>query len=207
MNSKLTNKDRYNAQRQKQAEERKLMVLDVAQELFLKNGLSNTSMNDIMKTAQVSKATLYRYFDNINIIAFEIEYRMLKNIFSNIKVDGDTDEEKVCKLLLILIDEFHKHEPAHRYIGMFDNLYSKTYPNEQYLDEYNKVIDDIFGGNKHSTGQIPNKFITSINVVFSFLQRLALRGELLHKQQGITVDEQLYEFRKMIEREFGITTD
>ena len=202
-----SNMDRYNIERQKQAEQRKMKVLDVAQGLFLEKGLANTTMNDIMTEAAISKATLYRYYKSIHPIAFEIEYRMLREIFQNTYFVMENDlntEEIVFKSLLILIDEFHQHEAAYIYVGMFDNLYAKQHPSEQLTRDYLDFFETM--NMKRLYREEPEKvtkYITSINVVLSFLERLATRGKLLEKNQEITVDAQLGEFRKMIGREFG----
>ena len=199
--------ERYNNERQKQAEQRKMKVLDIAQGLFLKKGLANTTMNDIMNEAGVSKATLYRYYKSIHPIAFEIEYRMLREIFQNtyFVIENDLSiEEIVFKSLLKLIDEFHDHESAYVYVGMFDNLYAKQQPSEKLAQDYQDFFETL--NMKRLYKEDPEKvtkYITSINVVLSFLERLATRGKLLEKNQEISVDAQLGEFRKMIEREFG----
>jgi AcrR family transcriptional regulator len=209
MKEKLTNMDRYNIERQEQAEKRKQMVLDVAEKLFLEKGLANTTMNDIMTAARVSKATLYRYFQSIDPIAFEIQYRMIREVFKNAIIlieEGIKVDEFVLKSLLMLIDEFHQHEKEYRYIGMFDNLYSEKYPSQKLANEYREFLESFNKGmieKFRADHKDYNKLVTSMNVVFSFLQRLATRGKQLEKYQGITVDEQLIEFKKMIEREFS----
>lgn len=198
----LSNKERYNIERQEQAENRKLMVLDIAQELFLDKGLRNTSMNDIIRQAKVSKATLYRYYKSIDEIAFEIEYKMLKKVLTREPDDTKGSyKEKALNNLLVLIDEYHNNIDAYRYIGMFDSLYSTGYPDEKLSNDYQNVINSI-NSHKYDISKIDketyNKILTGSNVVLSFLQRLATRGKLLEKEQGITVEEQLAEFRKMI---------
>jgi len=208
MTEKKSNMDRYNIERQEQSKKRKQNVLDIAEKLFLEKGLAKTTMNDIMIAAKVSKGTLYKYFDSIDTIAFKIQYRMISEVFKNafifIKKDIEVDEY-VPRSLLAIIDEFHEHEDAHRYIGMFDNLYAEEYPSEKLANEYKEFLESLNIGmidkfdNKHKDY---NKLVTCINVVLSFLQRLATRGRQLEKYQGITIDNQLNEFRKMVEREF-----
>lgn len=209
MKEKMTKKARYNLERQTQAEARKLHVLEMAERLFLEKGLANTTMNDIMEKANVSKATLYRYFDSINTIAFEVQYRMIRELSENADFMNDPTmayEEQVYRLILKLIDEYHEHEEAHRYMGMFDNMYAKSYPSDDYLRDYNAFAKTMYmqmmEPNQEKRGEYV-KLMTIINMVFSFLHRMALRGELLYKQQGISVDEQLSEFRKIIEKEFS----
>lgn len=46
----------------KTAEERKNEILDVAEQLFVKNGYDNTSTNDIIKVIGIARGTLYHHF-------------------------------------------------------------------------------------------------------------------------------------------------
>lgn len=208
MVASISNKERYNKERQEQAEQRKLFVLDIAEDLFLKQGLGKTTMNDIMKAANVSKATLYRYYENIDEIAFEIEYKMLLEIFPKDmenKHDFSSSNEYVFMYLSELIDNFHQHEQAHYYISMFDNLYAKSYPSERLSNDYKEFFLKMNRVSKeyiHEDMEDYTRILTSFNIVLSFLQRLATRGRQLEKYQGISVDKQLEELRKMMEREY-----
>lgn len=51
-------------------EKNMIRVIKTAQELFLQNGVQNTSINRIAKAAGLSATSLYRYFDNKDNIVF-----------------------------------------------------------------------------------------------------------------------------------------
>ncbi|ASB91330.1 TetR family transcriptional regulator [Bacillus sonorensis] len=53
-------------------EEKKSTLLNAAKKVFIKNGYINTTMQDIMDEANVSRGTLYNYFDNIDHIFIEV---------------------------------------------------------------------------------------------------------------------------------------
>ena len=53
---------------------KKDIILSKAEELFGKNGFDNTSMNEICKSAGVSKGVVYHHFESKN--------EMLKDIFN-----------------------------------------------------------------------------------------------------------------------------
>jgi len=46
--------------------DRKRQVIAVAKELFIKNGVITTSVQDIIDEAQISKGTFYNYFSSKN---------------------------------------------------------------------------------------------------------------------------------------------
>ena len=51
------------------------MILDAAQAVIFRNGLENTTMDDIAEEAELAKGTLYLYFKNKEIIQYEISKR------------------------------------------------------------------------------------------------------------------------------------
>ncbi|MFP7287921.1 TetR family transcriptional regulator [Shouchella clausii] len=52
--------------------EKKRTLLKAAKKVFIKNGYIHTTMQDIMDEANVSRGTLYNYFDNIDHIFMEV---------------------------------------------------------------------------------------------------------------------------------------
>lgn len=199
-------RERYNLERQEMAKERKNRVLEAAERLFLEKGLEKVSMKDITDEAKVSRATVYRYFPTIVEIIFEIEYRMMDRIMADVPFNqrAHIPEEEVClNFLLPLIDNFPRHGAAYRYISMFDNLYTGEYPSRKLAEDYKEYINKY----RHHFNLSPEmnlKLITSGNVVFGFLQRIAAREDIMAYEQGISIEVQLEELKKMMKREFGI---
>ena len=56
----------------REKEERRKLILDVAKELILARGIPAISMQDIADAAELSKATLYLYFQSKEAILTEI---------------------------------------------------------------------------------------------------------------------------------------
>jgi AcrR family transcriptional regulator len=181
-----TKKEKYLEQRKLLMEERKKEVIDTAKKLFLEKGLNNVTMNDIMNEAGLSRATMYRYYDSIHPIAFEVEYEMLQEIFSDLKLIDMTNRdggEAIKEILLTMVDRFIPHIKAYRYISMFDFLYSDKYPNDNLTQEYNKVIQSIIDANM-SGEKVKEQFdgaLTYVSVIFAYLQKLAHRKEIIDK--------------------------
>ncbi len=208
MKNKQSGMEQYNQERKENAEKRRQHVLNTAQGLFYKKGIINVSMNEIMHEAGVSKGTIYRYFKNIDEIAFELQYSCTRTVFEKSgEILSGKDYEKIARdFNLYLIDSFYKYKKEYQYIGMFDNMYSGKYPNEQMGKEYFNYISHI--GNTdflelmNTSREVFIKMVTITNVTLSFLYRMASRGELLANEQKITIDEQLQEYRNMILRDF-----
>lgn len=84
----------------------------VAEQLFMKNGIENTSMNDIAKASGYSKATLYVYFKNkeelVGILVLESMQKLYDFISSALKQCNDTKEryKKICHALVKYQEEY-----------------------------------------------------------------------------------------------------
>lgn len=77
-------------------EEHRRRIADAAETLFIENGISAASMEDIAKFSGYSKATLYVYFQNKNDIVGFLTLRgmrmLLEHIRSAIRMPGSVEE-------------------------------------------------------------------------------------------------------------------
>lgn len=87
-------------------------IATVAEQLFLKKGIENTSMNDIAKEAGYSKATLYVYFKNkeelVGMLVLESMKKLYEYISIALKQGQDTRQRfyKICYAMLQYQEEF-----------------------------------------------------------------------------------------------------
>lgn len=202
----ISKKEKYHEQRKQLVEDRKKEVIEVAKKLFLENGLNNVTMNDLMKEAGLSKATMYRYYDSIHPIAFEVEYEMIQEIFNDlntINLASLTGSEAMKQALLTMVDRFIDHIKAYRYISMFDYLYAQEYPDDNLSQEYNRVLRTIINANMGGEKAVEqyNEVLTYVGIIFAYLQKLAHRKEIMDKGD-IDVAERLDIVRKMIQQLF-----
>lgn len=88
-------------------------ILKIAKMLFEKNGVESTSMNDIAKEAEYSKATLYVYFKNKEEIVNCIILQSMKMLYDRIHTSTQTETDLLA-----------------RYYGICNELtaYCDTYP-------------------------------------------------------------------------------
>lgn len=187
-----------------QVDERRESILAQAEQLFLMQGLEATSMIDIAQSAGISKVTLYRYFPDKNPIAFEIAARMLDRITTRCGVHDRTisDGERVAASLLNMIRRFDELRDAYRYIGLFDHLYASSYPSQQLADWYRGRVEragrQLFAGELDIAPETRHSVVTLINVIMSFLEKMAARGELMGDEQGVALTDQLAAFERFI---------
>ncbi len=87
-------------------------ISSVAEKLFIKKGLENTSMNDIAKEAGYSKATLYVYFQNkeelISFLVLESMQKLYDYICLALEKSSDTKKQyiDICKALVQYQEEY-----------------------------------------------------------------------------------------------------
>jgi AcrR family transcriptional regulator len=179
-------------------------ILDAAQQLFLRNGLENTSMVDIAHAAGINKVTLYRYFPDRDPIAFEIAARMLRRISAvTMLAAPELSLEILKEHALAMVQNFYTLRDAYRYIGMFDHLYGDHYPSEDLARWYKREIFalEISGVRfQEVVRALPQggQVVMIMNTIMSFLEKMAARGELMSTEQEVPLDVQLGQFKSMV---------
>ena len=212
-NNTISNAERYKRERQQQVKDRHQQILFTARELFLENGIEPTTMQEIADAAQISKMTLYRYFPDRASVAIEVAISTIHEIRSYIIEEYKTNtgsNTQPLDMFTAIIDSYPKFEEGYRFMAMFDNLYYSSYPTPELHTRYRTVVSQIFGNkldsliNDKAGHEKYARIMTITNMIMAFLQRLALRGELMSKEQQLPVDTQLQLFRGYI---VGISKD
>jgi len=182
-------------------------ILAAAEMLFLQHGIDKIRMIDIAAEAGITKMTLYRYFPDIDAIAFEIHGRMAERVVSAIVMDGNEATlslESIRALARKMIQDFDKLRDAYRYIGMFDSLYLDNFTDNSRLpqtrDKLRRVLPSEYHGideriNDHPDGA---RFNMIVSVVTWFLQKTAMRGELTWRSETVPLSTHLQVFEEMI---------
>lgn len=120
------------------AEDNRLFILGAAEKVFMQRGYTRTSVDDIAKEAQFSKATIYRYFKSKSEIFIEV----IKNTFEEllreleqIRQTESTAEEKIKKLILVVLTYFQRKKNTVRIFYVEKdamNIILKMDPKEQF---------------------------------------------------------------------------
>ncbi|MGD2294648.1 MAG: TetR/AcrR family transcriptional regulator [Candidatus Aminicenantes bacterium] len=99
-------------ERQKhRAEDNRLFLLEAAEKVFTQKGYSLTTVDDIAKEAQFSKATIYRYFKSkseifIQVIMSSFEELLLE--LEDLRQKELSAEEKIRELIRATLVYFHR---------------------------------------------------------------------------------------------------
>jgi len=202
MTDYTTKMDEYNIIRKQQMEENKEKVLNVALSLFLENDIFSITIIDIAKEANISRATMYRYFKNKEEITFILASRMMEKIYS-VAFDGVSFESNLTIVVGYrnMVKKFDELVDAYRYIYMFDALNTNAKDISPatiniYQNEYNNLIQDRL---KNLPQAEARRHIVVINIIMDFMEDIASHSELIPITQGISIAELLEEFEKTID--------
>ncbi len=72
------------ARRQREKEERRAAILEAAEKVFAGKGVALATMDDIAHEAELSKGTLYLYFDSKDELFLEIAVRAVREVLDRI---------------------------------------------------------------------------------------------------------------------------
>lgn len=176
-----------------QVEEQRERILEVAQTLFLQQGLENTTMVDIAAAAGITKVTLYRYFPNRDEIALAVYPRMLQQITALLEpTDAPLSLASARQLAQAMIRHFATLRDAYRFFGVFDALYldHPAHASESQLAAQ-RLADLPWLQASWITSPEQQRAITVLSAVIWFLEKVALRDDGTGSVQGMPVAAQL----------------
>lgn len=183
-------------------------ILECAFNVFTKKGLVDTVMNDIAKESNLSRRTLYRYFETKEEIAFEVMLQMLEqwNEYQktvNAELYG-MGIERLEQFLIKLIDYMDEHRLIMRFIGEFDFYFNDDFtyqPPAHLLECYEQnlhisedLIRDIIqlGIDDNSIKLIHELeiiVVTITSILWAFAQRISIYGKKLSQEYNMDVLE------------------
>ena len=195
-------------------EARKVEIIDAAEALFLERGLAAVTIKDLVETLGISRVTFYRYFPDIHPLAMEVAGRMMGQMYAQaLSCSGLLDSPRemsgnraAIHFFTGLISAYPNIIPQLRFMGMFDQYYSQNYPSEELAMFYRQTLKngyakssfyEVFPYQEHTPAE-RQFFVTLANMVFAALEKIATRGELLEKEQGVTINAHLTLLKKMI---------
>ena len=82
-------------------------LVDVARQLFAKNGLENTTMNDIAQQSGKGRRTLYTYFkskDEVYFAVIESELERLSDKMDKVAAKRTSPQDKILELIYTHLD-------------------------------------------------------------------------------------------------------
>lgn len=184
---------------------KKEIIIDKAREIFLNKGLFNTVMDDIATEAGITRRTLYRYFKTKEDLAYETTIQLLNEwnsfhleVFRQLSGSGIKQLEH---FLAELIDYMVNRINVMKYLGEFDFYFkdgSTAKPSSESMLKYSSIILESDGllvrlinrgiddGSIKKDIDVKLMVTTISNVLWSFGQRIAIRGEIIEQESGIS---------------------
>jgi AcrR family transcriptional regulator len=90
------------ARRRREKQERRCAILDAAEQVFLSKSVRDATMDEIARAAELSKGTLYLYFDSKDDLFLAIACRALESLlteFEAVKAESPRGADRVRRLM------------------------------------------------------------------------------------------------------------
>lgn len=119
--------------REREREQRKNHILDMARELLLEKGLSATSINQIAKRSELSVGAIYFYFKDKEELFAALQVEGLELLHKNVRkaIDPEaTPEEKIRSIALAYLRFSEKHKNYFDIINYFLTSPETIFPPE-----------------------------------------------------------------------------
>ncbi len=123
--------------KQREREARRAAIINTAMKIFLKKGLSNTTMEEIAEKAEYSKATLYLYFKNkeeLFIATLILVFKQFIAVLEDHQAKAGNLEKRIRSIGEAYLDFFERF-PGHY------KLLNTMYPVEDF--EFNKYESSL----------------------------------------------------------------
>lgn len=128
----------------KKKEDKRKRLLDAAYDLFIKDGVSNTTISQICEKAGIAKGTFYLYFtdkeDILRALTKKLSLNLLDIAYSKVKDSSDTFVEKLVIMANALL-EMAKEDPDFLLIMKKDFVWPIT--EEEFLTTDEKIMKSI----------------------------------------------------------------
>jgi AcrR family transcriptional regulator len=189
------------------------LIIEAAERVFLGQGLAQTKMTEIAAEAGISRPTLYKYFSTLDDLAFTVQMRSLDMLNETIREYTAHSQGSAIEKIELLFEAclaFYGTHPEHlRFSTLFDTYFRNNYNSQQseqrytaFLKKFSELEKLIQKGQQDGTirpGLDPHNTAFMIeNTMLAMLQRMALRGELIHREQDVVPLSQLVEMFTMM---------
>lgn len=194
--------------REMQIHMRKENVLAHALTLFCRNGLEETSIEQIAKSAGIGPASIYRYFDTKAELAIRCGIYYWKQ--TSKKYIGIFSEEKYnlkngydqMKMIMELLQQIYKNESSFLYFLQEFDIFVKKYDiaperlncYEEYILNLKVYVTDALDkgmkdGSLYFEKSVDEVYFSIMHTMISLMQKLSVQGEILSSDlriDGIT---------------------
>lgn len=193
--------------RKKQA--RKAKMIECALELFIQQGIENTTMNEVAEAASIGIASAFRYVENKHVLVIETATLLWKNLSDNLLQSLPDHYQNLKGLeqiscLLNLFKSFYVQKPSlFQFLEQFDNYVVSYRLDPSMLEEYeSKVlnfkpvfIEALDRGKQDGSIRTQEDslvlYYTITHQLLALIAKLVMRGQVLPSDEHVSKEAQL----------------
>ena len=121
------------------------MIMDAGHKLFLDRGVVDVEMKDIAAAAQISRATLYRYFSSKQDLAFAIlKHAATEQLIPTYRPEREAFKgngyEKFAQFVEQLVNAYEQFPEFFRYSAMVEYHYGQQLHAKEHADWYRGIV-------------------------------------------------------------------
>jgi AcrR family transcriptional regulator len=188
-------------------------IVDAAERVFLRKGLAQVNMTEIAAEARVSRPTLYKYFGTIEQLALEVQMRALDALFTATREGASACHgsalDRIRAIFSASLSFYQANPQLVRFTCLFDFYFRESYDSPASAEQYAAFLKRFAELEKTiATGQAEETIRPDLdahstalmveNTMLAMMQRMALRGEIISREQDIRPLAQLEQMFAMI---------
>lgn len=179
-------------------------ILEVAEDLFIRDGIDNVTLNNIADAARLSRVTLYQYFPDKEAIAWAVFQNVVEQI-------GETNEDRTTepgesgyqKIERFVWRMMHNNLEIHlahsRFVALFNYLYARENTGKrmrntieaawpgQYVRLIEWIREGITDGSIQPDLDADLAMAALSNLIVGMIHRFALLGANIEEEFGYDV--------------------
>ncbi len=199
--------------REREKERRRRTILKAAKKLFFKKGLESTTMDEVAEKAELSKGTLYLYFQSKEILALSIIKETSDLLNREIRAAADSGKSGIQRIIDIteaLTDFFRKRRKEFQFFRYMDSITASLGSENDILLDWKSGVEELIqvvlavvlegmedGSIRKDVEPDRAAFIYS-NMVLSFLIRLSSHQGVILMSPRMSEEEIIESMFKMI---------
>lgn len=201
--------------KQREKEQRRNSILDAARDLLAQKGLKGTTIAEIAKEVELSKGTIYLYFQNkdeiIKTIIKEVLNQEKELVESCLHGEGTTIE-RLEKLAVIYKKDLLENPFKLKLLQYYENIISEQIPPssifEECVETENEIIElfqkifekGIEDGSIREDIDTKTTAIATILIIYSSLSTLIEKSSAIYAHHGSSTQDLLDELFTIIIR-------
>lgn len=194
-------------------EERLNKIINVTQELFSKQGIEQTSFQEIADKSKIGVASVYRYYENKTNLAVEAAINIWDKwykLIANANPKGKNGLEKISNLIDVALSFFKSNPEFLNFVDNFDNYIANLPEMPERMQEYEDAIykhrpiiyeiiqEGLDDGSINKNLPVNQTVNTTIHSFLALAQKLYLRGNIIPNDKNTCPETELGIMKDMV---------